>query len=71
MTRPMKIRAVHLNNRPEPLTDCYCVSLDGFLIVAKDESDDSPIWYPLSSVDHMEGVEPQKSQSRQMRIAWM
>lgn len=38
------------------LTNCIGALAEGFLIVAKDEEDEAPIWYSTATITRLEGV---------------
>lgn len=51
------------------LTNCIGALAEGFLIVAKDETDEAPIWYSTATIKRLEGVKKDRPrQQQQIRI---
>lgn len=58
LNKPLKAKAVHILNNPEPLEDRVIWIAGSFVVVGKDENDSAPTWYNQSVVMKLEGVEP-------------
>ncbi len=56
--KPLRARAVHIKNNPEPLEDRVIWFFGDFVIVGLNDTDTAPTWYNQSIVMKLEGVEP-------------
>lgn len=56
--KPLKAKAVHILNNPEPLEDRVIWFFGDFVIVGLNDMDSAPTWYNQSIVMKLEGVEP-------------
>lgn len=56
--KPLRARAVHILNNPEPLEDRVIWFFGDFVIVGLNDMDTAPTWYNTSVVMKLEGVEP-------------
>ena len=56
--KPLRARAVHILNNPEPLEDRVIWFFGDFVIVGLNDMDSAPTWYNQSIVMKLEGVEP-------------
>lgn len=58
LNKPLKAKAVHILNNPEPLEDRVVWFFGDFVIVGLNDTDAAPTWYNQSIVMKLEGVEP-------------
>ena len=65
INRPLRAKAIYLKGNSKPLRDRVIYIAGNFLVVAEHEDDNSPDWYNMDKVDHLEGVEklPQVSKA--------
>ena len=51
------------------LTNCIGALANGFLIVARDEEDEAPIWYSTDTITRLEGVKKDRTpQPQKVRL---
>lgn len=53
---PLRAKAVYLKGNSKPLRDRLIYIAGNFLVVAREEEDEEPVWYNVDKVDRLEGV---------------
>ncbi len=64
----LKAESVHFKDDiHEPIFDCTCAIIQGFLVIENENEDVPPTWYNIDLIERMKGVET--IPVRKMRVA--